>query len=96
MALCYNFSRVLRIIGLGRWSELLAQRAPKPFGRLVVALLRAYCRVAATPPRCGALHAHPSERCGWASNSPNTHISLRTFLPSLCAFPPYTLHTSNV
>src|SRR5580693_4627863 len=27
MALCYNFSRVLRIIGLGPWMALLAQRA---------------------------------------------------------------------
>jgi hypothetical protein len=45
MALCYNFSRVLRIIGFDRWMALLARRAAKPLLRLVVALLRAYCRV---------------------------------------------------
>src|SRR5205823_1373598 len=45
MALCYNFSRVLRIIGLDRWRALLAQRAAKALGRLVVAPLRAYCRI---------------------------------------------------
>jgi hypothetical protein len=45
MALCYNFSRVLRIVGLGPWLALLAQRAGKPLHRLVAAILRAYCRV---------------------------------------------------
>jgi hypothetical protein len=55
MALCYNFSRVLRIIGLGPWMALLAQRATKPLSRLVVALLRGYRRAsryaaAASPP----------------------------------------------
>jgi transposase len=45
MALCYNFSRVLRIIGFDRWRALLAQRAAKPLGRLVVAPLRAYRRI---------------------------------------------------
>jgi transposase len=45
MALCYNFSRVLRIIGLDRWKARLAQRAGKPLHRLVAAILRAYCRV---------------------------------------------------
>jgi len=45
MALCYNFSRVLRIIGLDRWRARLAQRAGKPLRRLVAAILRAYCRV---------------------------------------------------
>jgi transposase len=45
MALCYNFSRVLRIIGLDRWKARLAQRAGKPLRRLVAAILRAYCRV---------------------------------------------------
>ena len=42
MALCYNFSRVLRIVGLDRWRALLAQRAAKPLGWLIVALLRVY------------------------------------------------------
>ena len=44
MALCYNFGRVLRIIGIDRWRALLAQRATKPRGWLVVALLPAYRR----------------------------------------------------
>jgi len=42
MALCYNFSRVLRIVGLDRWRALLAQRAAKPLGWLIVALRRVY------------------------------------------------------
>jgi hypothetical protein len=50
MALCYNFSRVLRIIGLDRWKALLAQRAAKPLGRLVVALLGAYRRISGDTP----------------------------------------------
>lgn len=45
MALCYNFSRVLRIIGLGPWMALLAQRAAKSPSRAIVALLRPYCPV---------------------------------------------------
>jgi hypothetical protein len=45
MALCYNFSRVLRIVGLDRWRALLAQRAAIPLGWLIVALLRVYHRV---------------------------------------------------
>src|SRR6266436_1920766 len=44
MALCYNFGRVLRIIGLGPWLALLAQRATA-LNRLVVALSRAYRRI---------------------------------------------------
>jgi transposase len=44
MALCYNFSRVLRILGLDRWRALLAQRAAKPLGWLIVALRRVYHR----------------------------------------------------
>jgi transposase len=50
MALCYNFSRVLRIVGLDRWRGLLAQRAATPLGWLIVALLRVYHRAS----RCGA------------------------------------------
>jgi hypothetical protein len=42
MALCYNFSRVLRIVGLDRWRARLAQRAAKPLGWLIVALLWVY------------------------------------------------------
>ena len=45
MALCYNFSRVLRIIGLGPWMALLAQRAAKPLRRLIVVLLWAYRQI---------------------------------------------------
>jgi transposase len=46
MALCYNFSRVLRIIGFDRWMALLlARRAAKPIIRLLVVLLRAYPRL---------------------------------------------------
>ena len=45
MALCYNFSRVLRIIGLGPWMARLAQRAAEPLYRLVLALLPACYRV---------------------------------------------------
>ena len=46
MALCYNFSRVLRIVGHDRWRALLAQRAAKPLGWLIVAVLRIYHRAA--------------------------------------------------
>ena len=42
MALCYNFSRVLRIIGLGPWMALLTQRAAKSPSRTIIALLRPY------------------------------------------------------
>jgi len=71
MALCYNFSRVLRIIGLDRWKARLAQRASTALHRLAAAFLRAYCGSAARPPRFGALHAHLSECRGWASNFRN-------------------------
>jgi hypothetical protein len=45
MALCYNFSRVLRIIGFEGWWAVLARHAAKPLGRLIVAALRAYRRI---------------------------------------------------
>jgi transposase len=45
MALCYNFSRVLRIVGLDRWRALLAQRAAKLLGWPIVALLQVHHRV---------------------------------------------------
>ena len=45
MALCYNFSRVLSIIGLERWRALLALRAAKRLNQLVTALLEVHCRV---------------------------------------------------
>jgi hypothetical protein len=47
MALCYNFSRVLRIIGSDGWRAVLAQRAAKPLDQLVTALLEVYCRISA-------------------------------------------------
>jgi DDE family transposase len=53
MALCYNFSRVLRIVGLDRWRALLAQRAAKPPGWLIVALVQVVSP--RQPPRCRAL-----------------------------------------
>jgi transposase len=46
MALCYNFSRVLSILGLDRWLQALAQRAAAALMALVSALLGAY-----QPPR---------------------------------------------
>jgi transposase len=45
MALCYNFGRVLRIIGFEGWRAVLAQRAAKPLDQLVTALLEVYCRI---------------------------------------------------
>jgi hypothetical protein len=44
MALCYNFSRVLRIVGLDRWRALLA----KPLGWLILAVLQ-ICHRATRP-----------------------------------------------
>ena len=45
MALCYNFSRVLRIIGFDRWMALLAQRAAKSIITLFLTVRRAYRRL---------------------------------------------------
>jgi transposase len=45
MALCYNFSRVLRILGFDRWMALLARRAANLITPLLLALLPAYRRV---------------------------------------------------
>ena len=39
MALCYNFSRVLRILGFDRWLAVLAMRARNPSGMLLVVLV---------------------------------------------------------
>ena len=57
MALCYNFSRVLRIVGLDRWRALLAQRAAKPLGWLIVALVKVVSP--RQPPRCRAVASVP-------------------------------------
>jgi transposase len=65
MALCYNFSRVLRIVGLDRWRTVLAQRAAKPLRRLVVARLRADCRVSRSAAALRrASRTHPSAAAG--------------------------------
>ena len=69
MALCYNFSRVLRIIGPDRWRDLLAQRAAKPLHRLLAVLLRAYRRVSRDVAALRPLYAHSSPCRRWASNS---------------------------
>jgi hypothetical protein len=37
MALCYNFSRVLNILGFDRWRALMAQRAAAPLRMLFIA-----------------------------------------------------------
>jgi len=81
MALCYNFSRVLRIIGPDRWRALLAQRAAKLLSRLVVVLLRTYCRVRRAS--ASLTRTHPSAAAGPRISA------IMTFLPSLHAFPPY-------
>jgi transposase len=63
MALCYNFSRVLRIIGLDGWRAAFAQRAAPPLDRLVVALPKPYrwaSRYAAV------LWRASRECCNWA------------------------------
>ncbi len=78
MALCYNFSRVLRIIGLDRWKARLAQRAGKPRSRLVVALRRACCR-ASRRASARFMRAHPSAAAGPRISA------IMTFLPSLVA-----------
>jgi hypothetical protein len=39
MALCYNFSRVLRILGFDRWLAVLAMRARNPSNKLFVVLV---------------------------------------------------------
>src|SRR5882724_3063918 len=82
MALCYNFSRVLRILGPDRWRALLAQRAAKPLGRLVVALLLADRRASRDAAALRPLYPHSSRCRRWASNS-----ATWTFLPSLAAQP---------
>jgi transposase len=91
MALCYNFSRVLRIIGLGPWMARLAQRAAKPLYRLVLALLPACCRVShhAAALRPASRTPFPVPQIGLRSKRYVITFSLRIFLPSLFALPPY-------
>ena len=91
MALCYNFSRVLRIIGLGPWLALLAQRASTALNRLVVALSRGYRRInryvaALRPASCNLSECH-----AWGHDSaPRYGVARPIFLPDLCALPPYS------
>ncbi len=59
MALCYNFSRVLSILGLDRWLALLAQRAAQALLTLLLALLGALPRTRRTP-RYHAASARPN------------------------------------
>jgi hypothetical protein len=66
MALCYNFSRVLRIVGLDRWRGLLAQRAAKPLGWLIVALLPVHPRVSRYAAVLLQVRRNSSEYRSWA------------------------------
>ena len=89
MAMCYNFSRVLRILGLDRWRAALAQRAAKPLARLLVALPPASCRIAgdrAFQRASGAPIRVPAAE----PRSPATIQYRRCFLPSLQA------HSANI
>jgi hypothetical protein len=72
MALCYNFSRVLRIVGLDRWRALLAQRAAKPLGWLIVALLRVHHRVSCYAAVLLRVRCNSSEYC---SGAPIAHYA---------------------
>ena len=84
MALCYNFSRVLRIVGLDRWRALLAQRAAKPLGWLIVAVLQIYHRAI----RPGAVPVRQLTRVVLLSVQRQVHdTSRRTYFPSLFARP---------
>src|SRR5437588_10569533 len=83
MALCYNFSRVLSILGFDRWLAVLAMRTRNPRGMLFLALAtvpRRLSRFAAAI--CRAFHAVPAAQLRDASASQRTSC---TFLPSLGA-----------
>src|SRR5947209_5203994 len=83
MALCYNFSRVLSILGFDRWLAVLAMRTRNPRGMLFLALAtvpRRLSRFAAAI--CRAFHAVPAAQLRDASASQRTSC---TFLPSLAA-----------
>ena len=86
MALCYNFSRVLRIIGLGPWMALLAQRAAKSPSRAIVALLRPYCPVSRHAAVRWPSRASIRALRRGLGYSEMTYRG-RTFLPSLAAKP---------
>ena len=84
MALCYNFSRVLRIVGLDGWRALLAQRAAKPLGWLIVTVLQIYHRAT----RSGAVLVQQLTRVMFLSVQRQVQdTSQRTYLPSLRARP---------
>jgi transposase len=57
MALCYNFSRMLNILGFDRWLSVLAMRIRKSSRRLLVAFFGAPHRLSrAAPATCYAFH----------------------------------------
>jgi transposase len=88
MALCYNFSRVLRIIGLGPWLARLAQRATTALNRLVVALSRAYRRINRYVAALRRASRNLSECHGGAHDSAQRYgVAHPIFLPSLKAEP---------
>src|SRR5688572_23425544 len=82
MALCYNFGRVLRILGFDRWLALLAQRAAWPIITLFAAFLGADHRLGSHPAAVGRASPAPARLRGWASLSRNATAEL-LFLPSL-------------
>ncbi len=88
MALCYNFSRVLRIIGFDRWMALLAQRAPKPIAKLFVALLRTYRRMRGHTAAIWPAPARAPKWHGWAAASSGSHHT-RVSCPASKRNPPY-------
>jgi hypothetical protein len=84
MALCYNFSRVLRIVGLDRWRALLAQRAAKPLGWLILAVLQ-ICHRATRP---GAVLVQQLTRLTFLDVQRQVHdTSQRTYLLGLFGRP---------
>jgi len=85
MALCYNFSRVLRILGLDRWLALLAQL----LWSLFAALLGAGAGPAGTQPRSRELPADPFGR----DRPSPSRLSFIT--PDFLAQPPRSTHPTH-
>jgi Transposase DDE domain len=83
MALCYNFSRVLRIVGLDRWRAQLAQRAAKPLDGFIVALLQIDHRVIRSGAVLWRVSHNSTGCCNWRTTSRCN--AQRTYLPSLPA-----------
>ena len=83
MALCYNFSRVLSILGFDRWLAVLAMRTRNPRGMLFLALAAVPRRLSRfTAAICRTFQAVPVVQLHYASAS---HRTSCTFLPSLPA-----------